>query len=36
VLDTIPGVDRIGAISIAAETGGDMTRFPTAFIQAIF
>ena len=29
-LDTIPGVDRIGAISIVAETGGDMTRFPTA------
>jgi transposase len=30
VLDTIPGVDRIGAISIVAETGGDMARFPTA------
>ena len=29
-LDTIPGVDRKGAISILAETGGDMTRFPTA------
>jgi transposase len=29
-LDTIPGVDRIGAISIVAETGGDMARFPTA------
>src|SRR6266446_1448894 len=29
-LDTIPGVDRIGAISIVAETGGDMTRFLTA------
>lgn len=29
-LDTIPGVDRIGAISIVAETGGDMQRFPTA------
>jgi transposase len=29
-LDTIPGIDRIGAISILAETGGDMTRFPTA------
>jgi transposase len=29
-LDTIPGVDRIGAIGIVAETGGDMTRFPTA------
>ena len=30
VLDTIPGVDRIGAISIVAETGGDMAHFPTA------
>ncbi len=29
-LDTIPGIDRIGAISLLAETGGDMTRFPTA------
>src|SRR6202162_4291650 len=29
-LDTIPGVDRIGAISIVAETGGDMSRFLTA------
>lgn len=29
-LDTIPGVDRIGAISILAETGGDMSRFATA------
>jgi transposase len=29
-LDTIPGVDRIGAISLVAETGGDMTRFPSA------
>ncbi len=29
-LDTIPGVDRIGAISIVAETGGDMSRFPSA------
>jgi transposase len=29
-LDTIPGVDRIGAMSLAAETGGDMTRFATA------
>src|SRR5688572_16069695 len=29
-LDTIPGVNRIGAISIVAETGGDMSRFPTA------
>jgi len=30
-LDTIPGVDRIGAISILAETGGDMGWFPTAY-----
>lgn len=29
-LDTIPGVDRIGAISIVAETGADMSHFPTA------
>lgn len=29
-LDTIPGIDRIAAISIVAETGGDMTRFPSA------
>jgi transposase len=29
-LDTIPGVDRIAAISIVAETGGDMHRFPSA------
>jgi transposase len=29
-LDTIPGVDRIAAISIVAETGGDMSRFPSA------
>jgi transposase len=29
-LDTIPGIDRIGAISVIAETGGDMTRFPSA------
>lgn len=29
-LDTIPGIDRIGAISLVAETGGDMQRFPTA------
>jgi transposase len=29
-LDTIPGVDRSSAISIVAETGGDMSRFPTA------
>jgi transposase len=29
-LDTIPGIDRIGAISLVAETGADMSRFPTA------
>jgi transposase len=29
-LDTIPGVNRTTAISIVAETGGDMTRFPSA------
>ena len=29
-LDTIPGIDRIAAISIVAETGGDMQRFPSA------
>jgi transposase len=29
-LDTIPGIDRRGAISLLAETGGDMTRFPSA------
>jgi len=29
-LDTIPGVDRIGAVSIVAETGGNMQRFATA------
>lgn len=29
-LDTIPGIDRRGAISLLAETGGDMQRFPTA------
>jgi transposase len=29
-LDTIPGIDRIGAISLVAETGGDMQRFPSA------
>lgn len=29
-LDTIPGIDRIGAVSIVAETGGDMQRFPSA------
>lgn len=29
-LDTIPGIDRLGAISLVAETGGDMTRFDTA------
>jgi transposase len=29
-LDTIPGIDRIGAISLLAETGGDMQPFPSA------
>ncbi len=29
-LDTIPGVNRIAAISIVAETGGNMQTFPTA------
>jgi transposase len=29
-LDTIPGVDRKAAISLVAETGADMTRFPSA------
>ena len=29
-LDTIPGVNRSTAISIVAESGGDMTRFPSA------
>jgi transposase len=29
-LDTVPGINRISAISIVAETGGDMTRFATA------
>jgi transposase len=29
-LDTIPGVDRKAAITIVAETGGDMSRFATA------
>jgi transposase len=29
-LDTIPGVDRKAAITIIAETGGDMSRFATA------
>lgn len=29
-LDTIPGLGRKGAITIVAETGGDMRRFPTA------
>jgi transposase len=30
VLDTIPGINRIGAVSLVTETGGDMTRFPSA------
>jgi transposase len=29
-LDTIPGVDRTAAVTVIAETGGDMSRFPTA------
>lgn len=29
-LDTIPGINRIGAVSILAETGGDMRAFPSA------
>lgn len=29
-LDTIPGVDRRGAVTLVAETGGDMSRFLTA------
>ena len=29
-LDTIPGIDRIGAVTLVAETGGDMSRFATA------
>lgn len=29
-LDTIPGVDRTTATTLVAETGADMTRFPTA------
>jgi transposase len=29
-LDTTPGVNRIGAVSLIAETGGDMSRFPSA------
>jgi transposase len=29
-LDTIPGIDWIGAISLLAETGGDMPHFPSA------
>jgi transposase len=29
-LDTIPGVNRTGAISVVAETGADMRHFPTA------
>ena len=29
-LDTIPGINRIGAVSLVAETGGDMQRFPDA------
>lgn len=29
-LDTIPGVNRTAAITLIAETGGDMSRFPSA------
>ena len=29
-LDTIPGINRTSAITIVAETGADMSRFPTA------
>lgn len=29
-LDTIPGINRRSAITLLAETGGDMTRFPSA------
>jgi transposase len=29
-LDTIPGINRIGAVSLVAETGADMQRFPDA------
>ena len=29
-VDTIPGINRVGAISLLAEPGGDMTRFATA------
>jgi transposase len=29
-LDTIPGVDRKAAVTLVAESGGDMSRFPTA------
>jgi transposase len=29
-LDTIPGVNRLGAIGIVVETGGDMRHFPSA------
>jgi transposase len=30
LLDTIPGIDRRGATILVAETGADMSRFPTA------
>jgi transposase len=29
-LDTIPGINRVNATSVIAETGGDMHRFPDA------
>ena len=30
LLDTIPGVDKIAATMIIAETGADMSKFPSA------
>lgn len=30
LLDTIPGIDKTGAIGIIAETGADMSKFPSA------
>ncbi|WP_425387332.1 transposase [Embleya scabrispora] len=29
-LDTIPGIGRLAAEIVIAETGGDMVQFPTA------
>jgi hypothetical protein len=34
-LDTIPGVDRKAAVSLVAETGGDMSAFPARRICAV-